>query len=180
MTTTLIALLRGINVGRAKRIAMADLRKLVGSLGFTEVRTLLNSGNVVFETSGRATGDAGTRMERALTDRLGISSKVIVLAAEELAEIVKEYPHGRIATNPSRSMIAICATPADAKSLTPLAARSWKPEALSLGRRVAYVWCPDGIIESPLSKEIARTLGDRVTVRNWATIGKLHALAQEE
>jgi uncharacterized protein (DUF1697 family) len=90
---TQIALLRGINVGRAERVAMADLRALIEQLGYEDVRTLRNSGNVVL---GRiAPDETAARIAEALMERLGVSSRVTVLAADELAEVVRENPVSR-------------------------------------------------------------------------------------
>ena len=78
MNRRYVALIRGINVGRAKRVAMADLRALVEGLGYGEVRTLLNSGNVVFRVPAARSGDIAGRIEKAITARLRISARVIV------------------------------------------------------------------------------------------------------
>jgi uncharacterized protein (DUF1697 family) len=173
---THIALLRGINVGRAKRVAMADLRALVTSLGYRDVRTLLNSGNVVFTVPRTTRGDVAARLERAIATRLGVSSRVTVLSAAELATVVRRNPLGKIATDPSRLLVTVLANPADRARLRPLARETWAPEALALGTRVAYLWCPRGMIDSPLVAAVGRLLGDGATTRNWATITKLHAL----
>jgi uncharacterized protein (DUF1697 family) len=176
MAGTHVALIRGINVGRAKRVAMADLRALVEGLGYGDVRTLLNSGNVVF-TSPRATrGDAAARIEEALATRLGVSARITVLTAAELAAAVTENPLRDVASNPSHHLVAFLATPADRRRLEPLAEQDWAPEVLALGARVAYVWCPEGILASRLPEAVGRALGDAITTRNWATVTKLHAL----
>src|SRR5690242_2612616 len=122
MPATHVALLRGINVGRAKRVAMADLRALVEGLGFGEVRTLLNSGNVVFTAPDTAAG-AAAHIEAALAERLGVSSRVTVLAATELAAVLAGNPLTAVATDPSRFLIAILANPSDIRRLEPLAER---------------------------------------------------------
>src|SRR5438445_10847766 len=80
-----VALFRGINVGRAKRIAMADLRALMEALGYRDVRTLLNSGNVVFTDPRAARGDVAARIEKAVAERTGVSARITVLSAAELA-----------------------------------------------------------------------------------------------
>src|SRR5262245_8773555 len=144
-----VALLRGINVGRAKRVAMAELRALVEELGYGDVRTLLNSGNVVFTTPRAAPGDAGARIEKALAERLGVSSRVTVLSAAELAAAVAANPLLEVADNPSLLLVAFLADPADRSRLKRLVEKDWAPEALALGPRVAYLWCPAGQIESP-------------------------------
>jgi uncharacterized protein (DUF1697 family) len=177
VATRHVALLRGINVGRAKRVAMADLRKLVEGLGYSDVRTLLNSGNVVFTARGSARGDHAGRIEKALASRLGVSARVIVLSAADLDAVVRENPLAAIADHPSRLLVSVFADPAHRKLVAPLQKRDWSPGALGLGRRAAYLWCPGGILTSPLVEEIARALGDHTTARNWATIEKLQALA---
>jgi uncharacterized protein (DUF1697 family) len=174
-----VALLRGINVGRAKRVAMADLRALVAELGGGEVRTLLNSGNVVFTAAdaARPPADDARRIEAAIERRLGVRSRVTVLTAAELAAVVAEHPLRGVADHPSRLLVAV---PADAdalKQLAPLAARDWGPERLVAGRRAGWLWCPGGISAGRLAEAVDRALGDAVTMRNWNTITKLHALA---
>jgi uncharacterized protein (DUF1697 family) len=173
-----VALIRGINVGRAKRVAMADLRALVGDLGYRDVSTLLNSGNVVFTGSDKARGKAAPRIERALVARLGVSARVAVLSAAELDGIVRDNPLLKVAKDPSRLQVAVLLNPNDRARLTPLARQDWAPEALAIGKRAAYLWCPGGMIKSPVAEAVNRVLGDATTVRNWATISKLHGLVQ--
>jgi uncharacterized protein (DUF1697 family) len=179
-TSQQIALLRGINVGRAKRVAMADLRALVEGLGYGDVRTLLNSGNVVFAVTGKAKGDVASRIEKAIETQLGVSSRVTVLTAAELDVIVEENPLLDIADNPSRLLVAVLNDKADRTRLEPLSKEDWAPDALALGQRVAYMWCAGGLLESRLADTVGRVLRDAVTSRNWATILKLHALTKDK
>lgn len=179
MAGTHVALLRGINVGRAKRVAMADLRALVADLGYGDVRTLLNSGNVVFSAPGTAADVAAARIEAALVERLGVASRVTVLTAAELAAAVAENPLTEVADNPSRLLVAVLADPADRRRLEPLLEQDWAPEVLALGERVAYLWIPDGVLASRLNEAVSRALGDGVTTRNWATMTKIHALTEK-
>jgi uncharacterized protein (DUF1697 family) len=172
-----IALLRGINVGRAKRIAMADLRTLVEDLGYQDVRTVLNSGNVVFTVPGKMRGSSAGRIERAIETRLGVSSRVTVLTAAELATAIADNPLGDVADNPSRLLVTVLTNPTDRARLKPFARADWAPEALAIGVRVAYLWCPDGFLKSRVAEAVSRALGDAATSRNWATMTKLHALA---
>ena len=176
MNNTQIVLLRGINVGRAKRVAMADLRAMLEELGYEHVRTLLNSGNVVLK--GGASSDVAARIEEALLKRLGVSSRVTVLAAAELTAVVHDNPMLDIANHPSRLQVAFLADPADRPRLESLLEQDWQPEALSLGMRVAYMWCPNGLSKSALGKAVGKVLKDRVTTRTWSTVLKLHALAE--
>ena len=175
-----VALLRGINVGRANRIAMGDLRALFERLGYGDVRTLLNSGNLVFTVSGAAASDAGSRIEKAMTTRLGVSARVIVIKAKEFAAIVAENPLGGLMEDPSRFLVTVLASAADRNRLEELQKKNWAPEALAVGRRAAYLWCAAGILKGPLNLAVSRALGDAGTSRNWATTLKLLALAEEE
>src|SRR5262245_1066947 len=170
-----IALLRGINVGRAKRVSMAELRDLFEELGYRDVETLLQSGNVVF--TGRVGASTSSRIEKAMEARLGVASRITVIGASELIQAIKEDPLERVAKDPSRHMIAFLKDPADRKRLTPMSKEDWSPEVFALGKRVAYFWCPEGILESRIAKAIDRSLGDRVTTRNWTTLNKLSVIA---
>lgn len=175
-----VALLRGINVGRAKRVAMADLRALLEELGYSDVRTLLNSGNVVFTAPGVKPDDAAARIEEALPKRTGVSSRITVLTAEELAAVVRENPLLDVATDPTRLFAAVLNNKTVRRKLEPLLQKDWAPEVLALGPRVAYIWCPEGLLASQLFEAVGRALGDAVTTRNWATLTKLHALAESQ
>ena len=135
MPTKLVALIRGINVGKAKRVAMADLRALVEKLGYGDVRTLLNSGNVVFTSANADARDAARRIEDGMSAKLGVSARVTVLTAAELAAAVKSNPLLEVADNPSRLMMAVLLDPADRRKLEPLLKQDWSPEALALGKR---------------------------------------------
>lgn len=178
MTRRYVALIRGINVGRAKRVAMADLRAMVEKLGYGDVRTLLNSGNVVFSAPSSDRRNPARRIEDAMPGQLGVSARVTVLSAEELAAVVAENPLGKVADDPSRLLVTVLTDPADRKGLLPLARKPWSPEALGVGTRAAYVWCPKSMLESPLFAAVTKLVGDGATTRNWATITKLHALVQ--
>jgi uncharacterized protein (DUF1697 family) len=174
---THVALLRGINVGRAKRVGMAELRALVEKLGYGEVRTLLNSGNVVFAARGRA-GDHAARLEAAIASAFGFSSRVTVLTVDELAEAVAGNTVLRQAQDASRLLVVFLTNPGDRARLAPLAKQDWAPEALGLGKRVAYLWCAKGILDSALLEAVGRALGAAQTARNWTTVTKLLALAR--
>jgi uncharacterized protein (DUF1697 family) len=178
VSATHVAFLRGINVGRAKRVAMADLRALVVKLGYREVKTLLNSGNVVFSAPGTNRGNPAPRIEEALVTTLGVTSRVTVLTARELAKAVAQNPLVSRARDSSRLQVVMLSRPADRARLEPLAREDWKPEALAIGTRVVYVWCPEGVIASRVFEALGRLLGHAMTARNWATMTKLLALAQ--
>ena len=179
VTDRRVALLRGINVGGAKRISMGDLRALFAGLGYGDVRTLLNSGNVVFTVTKRSTGDQAERIERAIADRLGVTTRVTVLLGREVAEAIRENPLKRVAADPSRLLFLTLRDSAVLTQLRPLLKERWEPEALALGKRVAYLWCARGISDSRLWTAVHRVIGDAGTARNLTTMTKLLGLVHE-
>ena len=170
-----VAFLRGINVGTAKRVSMADLRRLFEDLGYEDVRTLLNSGNVVFTIPKASSRDHAAHVQKAIADRLGITSRVVVLTKREIAEAVVDNPFTSVADNPSRLLVLACADSTSIARLTPLLKEHWSPEALALGTRVAYLWCANGIGISRLWTMVNRAIGDAGTARNMATMTRLLA-----
>ena len=179
MTDRRVALLRSINVGRANRVAMADLRTLFSELGYADVRTLLNSGNVVFTVVKKHAGDCAERIERAIEHRLGVTTRVVVLRRPEVAQAVFKNPLGTVADTPSRLLLMALRDATAVARLTPLLKERWAPEALALGERVAYIWCAQGIHDSRLWAAANRAVGDAGTARNLTTMTKLLALVDD-
>jgi uncharacterized protein (DUF1697 family) len=176
--TECIALIRGINVGRTKRIAMADLRQIVVSLGHQNVRTVLNSGNVLFQCARPNGLKLALGIQNAVADRAGFSVAATVVTAAALAAVVRENPLLRVAADPARHLVAFATQPRSLASLRPLLLESWAPDAFAIGSRAAYLWCAAGLIDSRLAKVFARRAGESVTTRNWATVLKLLAAAK--
>lgn len=171
-----IALLRGINVGKAKRVTMADLRAVLEGAGFKDVRTLLQSGNVVCTAKGTPQALAA-KMEKAFLTGVGFSSRFTVLPASELDAILAANPFPDAVSEPSRYLLAILADASVRDRLVPLTKRDWGPDRIALGDRTAYCWHKGGILESALPAALAKATGDQMTARNWATLMKLQALA---
>jgi uncharacterized protein (DUF1697 family) len=178
-TTRHVAFLRGVNnVGMARRVAMADLRSWFEGLGFRDVRTLLNSGNVVFSVPASRQGVLA-RLEKTLASKLGFECPVIVLSASEVVAAVKRNPLSRVTTNPSRLLVVVLREPSDRRRLQPLLRKRWAPEVLAVGSRVAYLWCAGGVGKSPLWPKVDRALERSGTARNLRTMTKLMALVDE-
>ena len=160
-------LLRGINLGSTNKIAMADLRELLAEAGFADVRTHLNSGNVVLS----ATSVPGRIIEKAIAERTGLTVPCVVLTARKLRAIVDGHPFAAVATNGSRMMAHVLGAAPDADTLAAALARD--PDNARSGPGVIYQWCPDGLLKAPA---VTEKLGVLVTARNWNTITKLDAL----
>ena len=181
MTSRQVALLRGVNnAGKSTRVSMADLRVLFERLGFRDVRTLLNSGNVVFSAPDSRRGDVRGRIEKALAARLGLTSRVIVLSRREVAAAVQDNPLADVAVNPSSLLVVVPEKPSDRERLRPLLEERWTPEKLAIGRRAAYLWCARGVADSRLWSAVDRALGRSGTARNISTMTKLMALVEGE
>ena len=177
---TYVALLRGVNnAGRGTRVAMSDLRALFENLGFRDVRTLLNSGNVIFSAPNQNPDAILTRIEKGLAVKLKITCPVILLSAEEIAGAVRENPLSRVATNPSSFLVLVLRSHSDRAQLKPLLKQRWAPEVLALGTRVAYLWCAKGVAKSPLWAAVERALERTGTARNMATMTKLLGLIED-
>jgi uncharacterized protein (DUF1697 family) len=176
-----VALVRGINVGRAKRVAMADLRKLVTDLGYADVRSLLNSGNIVFSAAQLAPAKAAAAIENALVLKLGVAARVMVLSSTELAAIVSDNSLLALADDHARLMVFVIADPALREHVAALCQRDGEAGAgvMALGRHAAYVWCPTGVLDSAPAAEIGKLLGDATTARNWNTVTKLYQLCAD-
>src|SRR5262252_6280284 len=138
-TGTYVALLRGINVVGARRVSMADLRALFEGLGFRDVRTLLNSGNVIFSAPDNLRADIAARIENALASKLKLVSLVIVLSGDEVEAAVRGNTLQKIAGNPSWLLVVAPQVASSLAMLKPLLKQRWAPEALALGRRVTYL-----------------------------------------
>nr|WP_298124414.1 DUF1697 domain-containing protein [uncultured Pseudoxanthomonas sp.] len=175
--TTCIALLRGINVGKAKRIAMADLRALLEGLGHTDVATLLNSGNAVFKAGKGAPRKLAADISAAITTRLGIEVPVIVVSAKELALIVRENPFA--SADPSRLLVAFVAEVGTLSAMSAIEPHVVLPEQFHVGTYAAYLHCASGILESKAAEALLGKAGKATTTRNWGTVQKLLALVDK-
>ena len=155
---------------------MADLRVLLGKLGYLDVQTLLNSGNAVFTGDAEPTAKHAERIRQAVLKKTGVDAMVIVKSAKEMAAVIAGNELGPEADDHSRLLVALCG---DAKSLAAvkkLASQEWGREKLHVGRHAAYLWCANGILESKVAAALLKGLEGCGTTRNWATLNKIHAL----
>lgn len=173
-----VAFLRGINLGSNRRVSMADLRELLEGHGYEDVRTHLQSGNVVLSSTV-----SGARLERALerqlADGLGIEVEVLVRSRQQLADVVARDPLGKVAKNPSRYLVSFLRSKPLLKVVRDLAAADVAPEQLVIEGREVYAWHPGGVQRSKVNKLLAQRLGVTATARNWNTVTKLLELASE-
>lgn len=174
--TRQIVLLRGINVGKAKRIAMADLRALLTDLGHTGVATVLQSGNVVV-TAPTAPAATEKAVRTAIADRFGFDVAVLVRTATELVAAIGADPFGDDAPDGSKHLLGFLSGTPKAGAMDAVIERH-DDGNLRFEKGHLYLWCPDGALKSPFATvDWKRELGVDVTMRNWNTATKLAALA---
>jgi uncharacterized protein (DUF1697 family) len=174
---TFVALLRGVNVGKAKRVPMAELRGLLSGLGYTGVATLLNSGNAVFRAPRGTPAKHSADIAAAISAQLKVEVPVIVKSTSELRAIISENPIKAGTEEHPRFLVAFVQ---DTKALSGLAAIAplvVPPEQFAVGKNAAYLLCSAGILESKAWEALLGKAGKSATTRNWATVVKLQALA---
>ena len=174
--TRQVGFLRGINVGGHNRIAMADLRALVADLGFTDVTTHLQSGNVLY-TAGVPPTKAAAQISAAIESTLGLRIPVVCRTGKELASTVARDPMGSLAHDPARYLIVFLDKVPTAEALDRLSAVDAGADVLTLIDRDLYVWMPDSIHKSKISAALGRNvLKVTWTGRNWNTVTKVAEL----
>lgn len=172
-----IALLRGINVGKHRRVGMADLRELLTGLGYEDVQTYLQSGNVLL-TSDRPAEKVQRELEQQIEAKLGVDPLVIVRTRDELADVIARDPFGDVADDPKRYQVTFLSAEPDPERVGKLDEFDIAPERFVVSGREIYAWHPDGLQRSRLAPALTdKRLGVTATARNWNTVTKLLALA---
>ncbi|HYM55794.1 MAG TPA: DUF1697 domain-containing protein [Solirubrobacteraceae bacterium] len=174
-----IVLLRGINLGARNRVAMPQLRELLTSAGFGDVRTYLQSGNVVL-SSDASPQELASECERRIARGFGLDIEVVVRTGDELAEVVRRDPLGEVAVDPKRYQVSFLSAALQAEVVRDLEGLAVASERFVAIGRELYAWHPEGIARSRLSTRLAgRGLGATATARNWTTVTSLLAMAEE-
>jgi uncharacterized protein (DUF1697 family) len=177
---TFVALLRGINnIGKTKRVPMAELRALLSGLGYTQVATLLNSGNVVFRASSGAPAKHSAAIAAAILERLKVEVPVLVKSVSELGAIVSENPIRAQAHEHSHFLVAFVADPKALSGLAVIEPLVAPQEEFVVGKRAAYLLCAPSVGESKAGRALIGRAGKSTTTRNLGTVLKLYALACE-
>lgn len=179
--TAHIALLRGINVGGKNQIPMAGLRILFEALGFPGARSLLNSGNIVFESFGRTGAQLECLLEAQTAKRLSARPDYLIRTCDEWKKIIAGNPFRReTEADPSRLIVMFLKQAPDRRSVRALRSAIEGPEAVHISGREVFITYPAGIGRSKLTLPmLERKLDRRGTCRNWNTVLKLSALVDE-
>jgi uncharacterized protein (DUF1697 family) len=179
--STYIALLRGINVGGHKIIKMDQLRKALEGMGFADVATYVQSGNVVFKTSVKMAQGLSKKIEDMLLREFSMSVPVIVRSSEEIAAVLKNNPFLKESgIETSRLHVTFLSqTPGKTavKGLDSIAAGADRFRCC--GQEI-YLYCPNGFGGTKLSiNAFEKVLSVGATTRNWNTVNKLYEMARD-
>jgi uncharacterized protein (DUF1697 family) len=174
-----IVLLRGVNLGPRNRVAMPALRELLAGAGFADVRTYLQSGNVVVSTDAQP-GELAEQCRHLIVSAFGLELGVVVRTRDELAEVVERNPLASVASDPKRYQVSFLAGELEASVVEELERLAVEGEQLVAIGRELYAWHPHGVARSRLWAGVAsRQLPVLATARNWSTTTKLLELADE-
>ncbi|MFD9093761.1 DUF1697 domain-containing protein [Streptomyces collinus] len=174
--TTYAALLRGINVGGARKVPMADLRTLMTGLGYDGVRTHLQSGQAVFTAGGGDEESLAAELARAVEERFGFPVDVIVRDHAYLRAVVAGCPFPAAGLEPRQLHVTYFSAPVTAERFASIDPGAHLPEEFRLGDRCLYLYAPDGVGRSKLAEALSRPRigkGLIATSRNWNTVTKL-------
>jgi len=176
--TSYVALLRGVNVGGNKMVAMAELRAMLEALGFEDAKTLLQSGNAVFRGKAATPARLETLLETETKKRFGLACDYHVRTAAELDAAIAANPlQAEAKKDPSHLLLHFFKAPLDPAKVKAAQAAIPGPELVRCDGRHMYMFYPDGIGNSKADVVVGKTIGVRGTARNWNTVTKLAALA---
>jgi uncharacterized protein (DUF1697 family) len=174
-----VALLRSVNVAGHGRITMADLTQTFRTLGYTDIATYIQTGNVLFRSAGRRAATLAAAIEAQLARDFGHSPAVILRTVPDLARVVATSPFPAKGADPSRHHVTFLATPPSQERLAAFTAPPSGRDELTIVGQEVYVHTPDGYAGTKLTGTLLeRRLGVLSTTRNWNTVTKLHALTE--
>ena len=181
---TYVALLRAINVGGTGKLSMADLRKLLASLGYRNVETYIQSGNAVFDAPGSAAA-VHKALAAALEKRMGKPVGVLLRTHDQLTHAIAGNPYAaEAAADGARVHAVFLSAPSPAAATAELnrvvAANPKRRDRFTFRGEMLYLHLPDGAADSKFTPAVmSRALGNAIesTARNWNTVLKLHAMS---
>jgi uncharacterized protein (DUF1697 family) len=174
-----IVLLRGINIVKRNRIAMPALRAALEVAGFGDVKTYVQSGNVVL-TSSASPDHVASRVHALIKKEFGLEIAVVVRSHDELAQVVKRNPLGKMAKDPKRHLVTFLGSSLPAPIKKKLREVAGPDERFAVRGKEIYSWHPEGVGRSPLWERLGgKSLGATATSRNWSTVTTLLAMSRE-
>lgn len=178
MSTVYVAMIKGINVGGHRSVAMGELRSLFEALPAEDVATYVQSGNVVLRSAFPDGGSVAAAAEQQLASRLGVTTTVVVRRADELTQTVAENPFDLGKGDATALHVTFLATPPDPERVAGLASVGSGPDGFVVAGRDIYLHCPGGYGRTKLNNGFfEKKLGQAATTRNWRTVTTLADMA---
>ena len=176
-----ISMLRGINVGGHKQVPMSELRAMFEALGFEQVRTYIQSGNVIFEAAKSNPSDLSARIEKKILSQFGFPVSVITRTPEEMRKNIEGNPFAKESrTEPAKVYIAFVSQAPTADAVKKVGALATASEQLRHSGREVYLYYSDGMGRAKLTHNVLeKVLAVTATARNWNTVNKLYDMAME-
>jgi uncharacterized protein (DUF1697 family) len=175
---TSISLLRGINVSGQKQVRMAELKSLYEDLGFENVRTYVQSGNVVFDSPEREAGKLTVQIEKLIEKTFGFFVPVLIRSAEDFRRILENHPFKH--EEPLRVLVTFLSETPEQSKLDALSCHEDKVDKFAIGEKEIFLFCPGGYGKTKLSNTFfEKKLGVAATTRNWKTVKALYEMAQK-
>ena len=177
---TYVGLLRAINLGSVNKISMPALRTMMEDLGYGNVRTYVQSGNVVFDAPRTSHSTLSSQIERAISSTFGHDISVIVRKGSDLERVVSGNPFATEDVLPLALHVVFLAHSAPAKAVKALDPAKWLPDKFEVRGAEVYLFLPTGMGRSKMSiSYFEKALSIRGTARNWNTVNKLRDLVAE-
>jgi len=175
-----ISILRGINVSGQKKIIMGDLKSLYQDLGFQNVLTYIQSGNVIFEVGESKIPELKENIENAIQKKYKFHVPVEIRTNSELSKVINNCPFGlvNLAENGTKVLLTFLSSVPSKSNVSELLKHVKSPDELAVSGKEVYLFCPGGYGKSKLSNSfMEKKLGVEATTRNWKSIHKLFELS---
>ena len=176
---TIIALLRGINVGGNNKLPMKELREVLTKMGLKDVQTYIQSGNVVFRSDTADMGKLSESITAAIQNSHGFAPRIILLTAGSLRQAIAANPFPEGESEPKSLHLFFLASPPENPDIAKIESLKSDTENYKLIGSVFYLHAPDGIGRSKLAEKVERALGVPATARNWRSVCQIMAIAEE-
>lgn len=176
---TCIALFRGINVGGNNLLPMKELVAILEGLGMRKVKTYIQSGNAVFQTTEKDLSQLSGKITTEIRDRHGFEPYLLILGPEDLKRVIEENPFPEAETDPGNLHLCFLAARPDHPDLEKLSRLKKESERFQLTDRVFYLHAPEGVGRSKLAASVGKLLGVPSTDRNWSTVCKIMDMVEE-
>ena len=176
MSVRYLVMPRGINVGVRNRVPMADLRSKLAGEGYSDVATVLQSGNVIVSSESDRPGDVADAMRCLLSDEFDVDVPCVVRTASQVRGVLEHNLLREVASDPSRYLVNFFSREPGAEAARALLQEDHSPEVMAINGAEAYVWTPDGVKAMTLSYAyLERRFGVVATSRNWKTLQRIVA-----